>query len=220
MLNPDIFSMIRVASQFTKTNISTNANTLTPESAKKLILSGVSDIIVSIDGMTQGTYSQYRRGGDLTHALSMLDILVIQNRDKTVQILPQFIVFSHNQHEMTSFEEHCAALGLFPIFKAPYIREDSSFSPSDIPQYNRAIAGDVQTRKQAMKSCPNSDVCTILLDGSVVACCYDHNSEVVFGNILTESLNDIVANEKRVNFFHAMKQGCAPAFCINHCLAY
>lgn len=57
MLNPDIIKIIEIASKFTRTNISTNANSIDKIKAKQLIHSGVSDIIVSIDGMTQNIYN-------------------------------------------------------------------------------------------------------------------------------------------------------------------
>ena len=68
LLNRDIFRIIAYASDFTKTNISTNGMLITPEIAEKLIQSGVTDIIVSIDGVSQGVYSRYRVGGRVENA--------------------------------------------------------------------------------------------------------------------------------------------------------
>ena len=59
LLNKDIFQIINYASGFTKTNISTNGNQITEENAQKLIQSGVTDIIVSIDGVSQAVYENY-----------------------------------------------------------------------------------------------------------------------------------------------------------------
>ena len=55
MLNKEIFKMIEYASAFTHTNISTNGQSLSQEKARKLIRSGVTDIIVSIDGIRPST---------------------------------------------------------------------------------------------------------------------------------------------------------------------
>ena len=105
MLNPDIYAMIAHASRTCRTNISTNGVLMDDAAAKKLITSGVSEIIVSIDGMTQAVYEKYRRNGDVRKALSSLVHLVKYNRlyGDRVDISPQFIVFEHNRHQMREF---------------------------------------------------------------------------------------------------------------------
>ena len=75
MLNKDIISMSQYASAFCKTNISTNGISLTTEKAEELITSGVTDIIVSIDGVTQDVYEKYRKGGNVKKAMSSLESL-------------------------------------------------------------------------------------------------------------------------------------------------
>ena len=65
-LNKDFLKMVKYANQqglYTMT--STNAHYFTDEIAKETIESGLSRIIVSMDGVTQETYEQYRKGGSL-----------------------------------------------------------------------------------------------------------------------------------------------------------
>ena len=76
MLNRDIYKMLEYASSFTDTNISTNGQSLTEETAEKLVKSGVTDIIVSIDGFSQKVYEQYRVGGSAGKALWALKMAV------------------------------------------------------------------------------------------------------------------------------------------------
>ncbi|GAB1254828.1 radical SAM protein [Desulfovibrio falkowii] len=238
MLNPEIIKMIEHASRFTKTNISTNANTLTENGIKDLVASGVTDIIVSIDGMSQDCYSIYRKGGDVSRALQSLSLLVayagtgspsklqkifqkIGVTKRKPQIIPQYVVFEHNQGEMDAFKEYCANINVTPMFKAPYIRKDSQFSLSDNPLYQRAIEQNLAKRKLAMKCCTDMvETFTILLDGSVVACCYDHNGLTTFGNIFEQSVEEICQSEAYQKFCAARAAGRTPAFCIEHCLVY
>jgi MoaA/NifB/PqqE/SkfB family radical SAM enzyme len=223
MLNRDIFEIIGHASTFARTHISTNANTLDAESALRLITSGVADVIVSIDGFTQRTYEKYRRGGDVKKALRGLCLLQEFNR-KTggrVNIAPQFIVFEHNAHEMALFGEFCKSIGLAPVFKAPYLRKGSSLRNSGIAQFERQLSSCQETRKGMMRQCPNATgVFTMLLDGSVVACCYDHNRATCFGNIFESGVEDIWMSPDYVRFRTSILQGNPDQFCLDNCLLY
>lgn len=224
MLNKEIIPMVRYASQFCRTNISTNANMLTPEKAEALITSGVAEIIVSIDGVTQEVYQQYRVGGDVSKAFAGLEMLNRLNREHRagVHILPQFIVFRHNEHEMRAFKERCAVLGLTPFFKAPYMRtKDSPFAYSDIPQLRRPHYPDLPALKEAMRDCPNPrNVFTMLIDGSVVACCHDYSKATNFGNIFEQDVMEIWNSPAFSAFRRNVRNGDTPAFCLDYCMSY
>ena len=77
LLNPDIFKIIgHAASNFNAhIVISTNGLLMTEKAAQQLIESGVSEVLVSIDGMSQKVYEKYRIGGNAQKALSSLKIL-------------------------------------------------------------------------------------------------------------------------------------------------
>jgi MoaA/NifB/PqqE/SkfB family radical SAM enzyme len=222
MLHPHIFTMIADASSFCRTNISTNAQTVDEAMAQRLIESGVSEIIVSIDGMTQATYETYRRGGDLGKALQGLDSLARFNEraGNPVRIMPQFIVFAHNEHEMEAFRQFCTQRGLTTTFKAPYLRAGSHLRPSSLPGMTR-VRNAPDQRAQAMRACPNAaDTMTILRDGSVVACCYDHDGVTSFGNIFETSVEAVWDSPGFKSFRDRLKQGAPPAFCRDQCLLY
>jgi len=223
LLNRDIIAMIKYASQFTRTNISTNGMSLSPQIAEELITSGVTDILFSIDGMTQETYEKYRVGGDFYQAVNALKMLqhVNQKHGSPVKIVPQFVVFKHNQHEMETFQNFWRLFGLEASFKAPYIRKASKFQHSDLPEYVRASYPNVQSLYAAMSTCQDPQkVLTVLRDGSVVACCYDHNNDTSFGNIFKQEVMDIWNSQGLINFRKKMQSGDPPDFCKNACLLY
>lgn len=222
LLNKDILPIISMASKTARVNISTNANMITEEYAEKIIASGVQDIIVSIDGVTQRTYGLYRRKGDVNKAMQGLLYLLLQRekQHKNVKITPQFIVFDHNKHEMELFENFCADIGTYPTFKAPYIRNGSYLKGSGIKKYTRPKAASVQNRKEIMRKCSIENEMTILLDGTVVPCCYDHDASTSLGNIYTKSLEEIVAGTQRQEFCHNLACGNTPEFCLTYCLQY
>jgi MoaA/NifB/PqqE/SkfB family radical SAM enzyme/ubiquinone/menaquinone biosynthesis C-methylase UbiE len=223
LLNKDIFKIIEYASAFTRTNISTNGNYLTEETAEKLILSGVSDLIVSIDGVSQEIYEQYRRGGFAEKVLRSLKMLQELNlkHGKRVRINPQYIVFKHNQHEMYLFKKFCELLELEASFKAPYIRSDSRYDNSDDPQFVRPVCPDLASFRQAASGCPDpKQVFTILLDGSCIMCCYDHDGVTNYGNIYQQDVLEIWNSQKYRQDRWDIISGNAAAYCIDNCLKW
>lgn len=224
MLNKDIFKMIEYASAFTSTNISTNGNALTEENAEKLITSGVTDIIVSIDGVSQEVYEKYRVGGNVkkaTESLKMIQHFNLKYGNK-VHIMPQFIVMKHNQHEMNEFQKLCESLELLPSFKSPYIRNPrSQFSVSDDPRFIRPHFSDIKSLRGAMTECESvRNVFNVLLNGSVVLCCHDYGKFTDFGNIFERDVMEIWNSDKFRNARWNVMSGNAPKFCIDKCMSY
>jgi radical SAM protein with 4Fe4S-binding SPASM domain len=223
LLNKDIIAMISYASKFSKTAISTNGILVNHDIAEKLITSGLSDLIVSVDGSTQDVYEKYRVGGNLNKALDALRILYDYNvrHGNNVNIIPQFIVFKHNQHEMDDFKNICTEIGLKPLFKAPYLRAESIFENSDYAEYVRETFDTITNLRKAMCGCQDpKKVFTILMDGTVVACSADHNGETNFGNIITQEVSEIWSSLKYRTFRKKMLQGNAPNSCLSNCLQY
>ncbi len=66
LMNPYISTLTAIAHKYKLyTVVSTNAHILTQELADQLLQSKLSKILISIDGMTQESYSKYRQGGQL-----------------------------------------------------------------------------------------------------------------------------------------------------------
>ncbi len=224
MLNKEIIKMIKYASQFTRVNISTNGTMLDEDLARELILSGVADVIVSIDGMTQEVYEKYRVGGDLEKAKKTLENLVKFNKQFSagVNIMPQFIVFKHNQHEMEMFTEFCASLGLKANFKAPYFRhDDSQFEVSDYKEYRRPEFDTIEDLKMAMSDCVNpKEVFTVQINGDVILCCHDYDRKTLYGNLFEQSVEEIWNSTKYRLDRWKILSGNAIDFCVENCMTY
>lgn len=223
MLNPDIIRIINYASTFSKTNISTNGMAMTKKMAEDLITSGVTDIIVSIDGFSQEVYEAYRRGGDIQKVFTALETLQHFNdkHGNRVVISPQFVVFKHNQHEMEPFHSYCVSIGLTPSFKAPHLRKPTTYENSDYAEFTRKPLPDLVRQRQAMTNCGDPrEVFTIQLDGSVIICCYDYAGQTSFGNIFEQDVMEIWNSPVYRRFRWDIISGNAPEFCTNNCLLY
>jgi MoaA/NifB/PqqE/SkfB family radical SAM enzyme len=116
LLNKEIFDMISYArSRNIGVILSTNFQLFDEEMAEKMIRSGLERLIVSVDGATQETYEIYRVGGDLGRVIEHTKLLVrkkgeLESRYPIIEF--QFIVMSHNEHEMEAISALAAALGV------------------------------------------------------------------------------------------------------------
>ena len=93
-----------------------SAIALTPiDTAKKTVESGLSRLIVSIDGTTQETYEQYRIGGDINKVIEGAENVVKwkkQLKSKTPHIIFQFLVVKPNEHQINDVQELAKKVGV------------------------------------------------------------------------------------------------------------
>ncbi len=57
----------------------------------------------------------------------------------------------------------------------------------------------------------------VLCDGTVVPCCLDYNGNLSLGNLFTDTLDNILASPKAVNFKNMLEQGKAPCEMCKRC---
>ena len=65
-LHPNLFEMIKLSREKRiYTTVSTNGHFFNHKNSLNIIKSGLNRLIICVDGLTQSTYSIYRKGGDL-----------------------------------------------------------------------------------------------------------------------------------------------------------
>jgi len=103
LLNPLTPQFISLARQYLLfTLLSTNLS-LPKIDADAIVNSGLNHMIISIDGVTQRTYEQYRRGGKLQLVFENIGKIVDAKKRlgrKTPYLVWQFLTFEHNVHEV------------------------------------------------------------------------------------------------------------------------
>src|SRR5687767_8032034 len=115
-LNPSFLNMVNYASSkkiYTAT--STNAHYLNDANAKRTIESGLDRLIISIDGTTQETYQQYRKGGKLEKVLEGARNIVKWKKElksRTPFIIFQFLVVRHNEHQIEDIHRLAKEIGV------------------------------------------------------------------------------------------------------------
>jgi MoaA/NifB/PqqE/SkfB family radical SAM enzyme len=223
LLNPAILDICKLTKDFSSVDISTNCQNMTKEMAEELMLLGV-DVIVSMDGTTQATYEKYRVGGDIQkvyQAIEWLDRYKRKHQHKN-KLDVQFCAFKHNEHEIEQFLELGKKFqAAYFSVKTSYLRSNSSLKPTDDFRYRRPFS---ETNKvvQFMKHCPDPyKAMTILVDGSVNLCSYDHNGITTFGNIFDKdsTVESIFNNSQITSIREKMYNGTMQEPC-TICLQY
>ena len=216
LLNKDLPLMIREAHDAgLYTIVSTNAQAMTPELAKALVAAGLDRIIISMDGLTQESYSAYRVGGSLDQCKAALRYLreaksVCQSEGRSVfcqqrglsggaglTIELQVLRLKSNEHEWRAFRKEYKALGADRlVFKTAQLydyRHGHPLMPSE-PRYRRYEQHEdgLWYRKPLGKGCFRvwSGV-VIAANGDVLPCCYDKDHAHAYGNLRTASLREL-----------------------------
>lgn len=213
-LHPNFLDMILYCHDkrlFTYT--STNGQLITDKIARRIIESGLDKIIISVDGLTQTVYEQYRRGGDLVKAIEAIRLLAQWKKElnsKTPIIEAQFIVMKHNEFQIPDFKTTAKDWGADKaVLKTAQIDLDrvESLMPNQIrySRYAKQTNGTWQLKKRLKNSCWRQwSGAVIAVNGDVLPCCFDKNGDHVFGNLHENSFNDIWNGEKATAFRQAI----------------
>ena len=198
-LNSSLFDMINEAkNQNIFTVISTNGHFLDDENCQKLIKSGLSELIVSIDGIRDVSYSKYRKGGYLSKVQQGIKRL-IEQRKFLRSVLPfvtiQFLIFKHNENEIDELKKWCKKTKVDRfIVKSAQINSfgDGSIEPPTLKKYSRYVKdenGRLIIKKKIKNRCFKQWSSAVFSwDGHLVPCCYDKNLEFSAGKITDNSL--------------------------------
>ncbi len=195
-LHKDIIEMIVYAKKYGLfVMISTNANIIPhPE---ELVRSGLDNLIVSLDGVTQETYNKYRINGNINKVIDNSSALVAAKKKlnlRTPLIKWQFLVMKHNENEIDSLKKMAAKIGVDTVvLKTVQIYEKSDieeFLPLNDKYRRYKIEGDDFTLRKTIKNrCRRIFTQPVVnCDGEVAICCFDKDNELKIGNIADKSL--------------------------------
>lgn len=202
MLNPSFFDMVKYAGDrkiYTAT--STNGHFLTDENSRKIIESGLNRMIISLDGIDQETYEQYRKGGDLNKVLDGIRNIVRLKKERkssTPYVIIQFLVFKNNEHQIPAMKELAKELGADKLeLKTAQIYDfenDTTLIP-DNPKYARYVKnknGKWKLKKPIHNRCFRMwSGAVITWDGRVVPCCFDKDAKHQIGKLEQHSFKEI-----------------------------
>lgn len=193
-LNPRFLEMVKFADQqriFTST--STNAHYLDKKNVQAILDSGLKQLIISMDGISQEVYQKYRIGGNLEkvqHGLSLLLEARSILKQKFPRVILQFLVTGENEHQLTELKHWAETMKVDELqLKTIQIYDfenGSDLIPSDLG-YSRYVPfgeGKWKLKKKLENKCWRMwQGAVVTWDGRVVPCCFDKDASHVMGEL-------------------------------------
>jgi radical SAM protein with 4Fe4S-binding SPASM domain len=199
LLNRDLPAMIAHAKAggCAATSLSTNATLLDDWWCEALATCGLDEIVVAVDGLTQETYVRYRVGGKLRQVEAGIRRLVdrIRARGAALQVVMQFIVFKHNEHEVDQVPAYGAGLGVHKV--SIKISGSATRSPEFRPSNGAYVAKNRSGHRQGPLCDWVFRTLVVNTDGEVMPCCWaGHKTEYSMGNVFRQSVAEIWNSER------------------------
>lgn len=211
---PELINYAHRANIFTST--STNAQFLTKDNAKLLVLSGLDKLIISIDGSTQETYEKYRIGGRLDKAIDGIKHIVFwknELKSLTPMVEIQFLVLKTNEHQMDEMRRLAKSLKANRMsFKTAqlYDFENGNALMTSKKRYSRYKKNHdgkyVMKGKQPNRCLRLWSGGVVNAHGEVLPCCFDKESNYSFGNVSKSGYSACRHNEKASGFRESILQ--------------
>jgi MoaA/NifB/PqqE/SkfB family radical SAM enzyme len=207
LMNKDLPEIIKAAHEnriFTV--VTTNGSLLTHEMSRKIILSKLDNLVLSIDGISEESYQKYRIGGSFEVVLNNLRGLISlkkEMRSSTPFIEWQFLVFKHNEHEINDAKKLARELGIDNIVFLPAYTENESFDSSD-KKYHLPKSTPLSKRSDCKHLW---STLAFHWNGNVVPCCYDYQGKIAYDNLLNEPFDRIWNNQEFQESRRIIKSG-------------
>jgi len=201
-LHPRFTELVNYAS---KKNIytvtSTNAHFLDDENARKTVESGLSRLIISVDGTTQESYQKYRVGGSIETVLEGTKNLINWKKklkSSTPRTIFQMVIFSHNENEIGALYQLADECGVDEVKLKTAQVYDFEKGSELIPvnekysRYQLQANSFYQIKNPLLNHCWKMwHSCVMTWDGKIVPCCFDKDATHVMGDLQQQTFAEI-----------------------------
>jgi radical SAM protein with 4Fe4S-binding SPASM domain len=193
-LHPQFLELIRQAKKHTiYTATSTNAHFIDVDKAKEIVQSGLDRLVISIDGLTQETYENYRVNGQLSKVIDATKLLVAAKKElksNSPTLIFQFLAVKPNEHEIPAVFSLGKELGVDEVrIKTAQLydyKNGHSLMPENetYARYKLQADGTYRLKYKTGNHCWRMWSGSVLTwDGKVVPCCFDKDAQHVLGSI-------------------------------------
>lgn len=206
MMHPDFFSFPALTDGI-KTVVSTNGHFLTDGNPEKLIKSGLNKLIVSLDGMNQETYSQYRQKGEFRRVTEGIRNVAAARvkMHSSMKLEVQFLVNRYNENQIEEVRRFAKDVSASLKLKSMQVISDND-AVKWMPARGRfrryeEIKGENTIRNSMPDRCLRLWLNPVITwDGLVVPCCFDKDAEFVMGDLKKDSFRTIWKNDRYREF--------------------
>ena len=207
-VNEQMISIIKTASNARiLTSISTNAHFITEKIADEIVKSGLTKLIISLDGYDQKSYETYRRNGTFQKVLDGMKAIQqakIQNKSHLPLVELQCLLFKHTENHKNEIRQIGKEFGADIIqFKTAqfYDEQNIEMLPSQKNSRYTQENGKLTIKNKLKNKCWKMwSSCIIAWNGNVLPCCFDKNHTFSYGNIQEKSLAEIWFSKPYTNF--------------------
>ncbi len=189
---------------------STNGLFITASMADKIVESGLDELYVSLDGITQDVYEQYRVGGDVNKVIEGIENLVAAKKKLKSNfpiIRTQMLAFNFNEHQINEFKELSYHLGadiadvktaqVYGVENKGYLLPENK----KLTRYTSELNESFKIKGQIKNSCwKHWSSCVVTWDGKMVPCCFDKDAQFNMGMLSEDSVYRIWKNNKYTSF--------------------
>lgn len=210
-LNPDLLGIIGLVAGRDPgciTTVATNANALTREDAQAIVGSGLTNLIISLDGHDQDSYARYRVGGSFRQVVEFIGHCAEAKAatGSNINLVVQCLQMAHTVPKRAEIEALARRPGVTFSFKSLYV--------TSFPEVARDfVAPGVEVQRRGYQECSSlRDVLSVHSDGKVVPCCLFPNQAEKFdlGNILDTPVEELVALPDRLRMRALLASGFGP----------
>ncbi len=210
-LNPRFLEMVSYAnSKSIFTSTSTNAHYLQEQQVQQVLQSGLKQLIVSMDGITQEIYEKYRVGGNLEKVQEGIKLLLSErnkSKNRFPRVVLQFLVTGQNEYQLPDLKRWAREMQVDELqLKTTQIYDfenGSELIPSDLG-YSRYVPtgeGKWKLKKKLENKCWRMwQGAVSTWDGKIVPCCFDKDAEYVMGELKSQSFAAIWSSLPYQNF--------------------
>ncbi len=170
---------------------STNAHFIDEDTAKNVVKSELNELVISIDGTTQETYSNYRVDGELNKVIEGVKNMVKakkQLKSKYPIITLQFLVTQQNEHQINEIKSLKNTLGAdnlnLKTIQVYDFENGNPLLPSNerYSRYKKDKNGKFKLKNKMSNHCWRMwSTCVFTWDGKIVPCCFDKDAQHQMG---------------------------------------
>lgn len=206
MLHPQFFSFLTESADI-RTTVSTNGHFLSEENSLAIARSGLSRLIISLDGIDQDTYSAYRINGKVENVTGGIrNISEARKRQGSgLIIVVQMLVNRYNEKQIPEIRKFADELKVRLVLKSMQIYGKESIgrwlpSESKFSRY-RMKDGEYLIKSSLPGRCARLWFNPVVTwDGKLVPCCFDKDAEYVMGDLTKQTFREIWHGQKLKDF--------------------
>lgn len=204
-LNPELVSILKCAFEhnvFLEARMGVNFNTVSEEQLSALVDYQFRFLSISIDGASQETYSQYRRGGNYDRVIDnirRLQRVKSEHGSRFPELSWQYVINQYNEEDIAMAKEMAKELNIPIVFKLNFMK---SYKPAREELIRKETGLECLTRNEYLRRHKEpylSEDCLQFFydpqfnwDGALIGCCRIENDlfeNNLFKDGLKKSLN-------------------------------